>query len=693
MTKNNIVEEEILSTVSEETENLDVYWVTIKIPRSKGHFWATFTLPSNLEDALVGPFGGYAYKMYNHTEDHATYAYESFGELFSDDIYPDIQNSLGRGRYRQVKVPFIPKLTDEKLPDFVASPAIGSPEEVKDLIPKNFGFNQHNMSFKGITLLSESKAHRSFGLRWLGPTHAAVAEFTIFARSPVVRVSGIARRLDMRSSRDSMFIEMAEEIQFVNTEGREELGFDSYQDDFQGDWVGTGTAVFDTGSLFPFRFQILAQKDSKPDSDGEIDTFLQDIHKHSIEAARDARGFFRGMPVTWPGKWFGEEVITHYSKPHSSYVNLYEIGSNFGFLDRRHWASELGAGQGGSQNSFGPIFTSPVFSNPSPRVIDFLEYCVEDWALRPVHVFEPGSVMTPISLSRSEVTTNNRQIHYASKDLVYPDFRPEGKSEIMQRTGHDEQHYADAPLQTAYALTADYGMRVVMQSNMHMDLHQRRVKSGWSNNGRGTGRTMMGMVNNAICLPEYREVVYSHIQEMTVNLGNNWAGKDMPEENPVRVIAPITDGRLQCKQPAWGPWEEAQAAYGFMRAYEMYGDKSFLHWAFILGRANNHAAWEELGKWWKPYRLYADPEGKSLQEKLSISSELTHFGGVWIWWCLIADKVFLRANSILQEATEEELDRSRKVLDFMRVQDPADFVDAHMSLESRPTPFLPKPQF
>jgi hypothetical protein len=666
------------SLVGENPRNT-VYWATLKIPLNKGHFWSTFTLPSGLEEAMVGPFGGYAYKLYDHTEEHATYAYESFGELFDPNVYPGLNEVNG---YREATIPFVPKMDDLPLPDFSPSPALGNMKELQDILPSEMSFGSDVVTMRGIKPTSNSKAHMSYEVHWLGKEFAVAAEYTIFARSPIVRISGVARSLDMKAKSVNFSIKLNEEFQWVNTNGRNDLQPFVVQDDFTGKWTGGQAVHFDTGSLFPFQFQIFAQVDH-----GEIDTLLQDLHSDAISAARECQGFFRGMVTEWPGLWFGEEVIKHWSyddgyKAWKYAWNTYETN----FLSRRPWASEIRAGQGGTQNSFGPIFTVPIFSNPRPLNLDFLEYCAEDWALRPVHVFEPGTVMTPISLSRSGVTTNNRQIHYASHDLVYPYFRPEGKSELVGRTGHDDEHYADAPLQTAYALAPSYALKVVMVNHMHLDLHQRRVKSGWSHNGRGIGRVITGMINNSICLPEYRQDVWEHVAKITDILNNKWAGKDMPTDSPVRVIYPLTDPRIQCQQPAWSPWEEAQAAYSFMRAYDVFGGKQYLMWAFTLGRANNHASWQELDKWWKPYRVYTNPDGKSLQDQLSISSPLVHFGGVWIWWSVIADKVFMRANSVLNEATQEEVDRSQKVLAFIRESFPSDFVDAHMSLESRPVP-------
>ncbi|MBK8976785.1 MAG: hypothetical protein IPM29_12780 [Planctomycetes bacterium] len=395
------------------------------------------------------------------------------------------------------------------------------------------------------------------------------------------------------------------------------------------------------------------------------------------------------LPDSWPGDWLDAPIVRAPSGP------------GFADADLRRpfpWASAPSAGQGGTQPSLGAQFSIPIWTTADPRVVPALLANGEDWALRPVHVLEPGS-LDPIDyrVDRGDMFTAGRQFHCDVERLgeqILPRYQTAG---LGGRIGHDEQHFADLPLLAAYACTGDPALGWVVRSDHAIDMLQKRPRYGWRSAGRGEGRVAYNMLASALLLDDARAAdVRAHLLRRLEVAIDQSSTKDLPASAPVRPIEVVSDPRLECRHPAWKPWEEAQFAWSSWLLWRATDDPRALDQAWRSGLAVASVLYREGGGWALPYACTQLADGAAIpRAQLRSDSPLVHRSGFPLWWsgCGLRGFLFAAEARTAPRTDEEQLfvDNARAALQWLDAQSPNDFVDAHTALYRTPAPGLVVP--
>jgi hypothetical protein len=440
------------------------------------------------------------------------------------------------------------------------------------------------------------------------------------------------------------------------------------------------------GGVDLVRFQLACELDGREDIDEEP-TYLDEASAQAIRAAEENPDGFAFLPDRWRGKWLGAEAVTD---PRGKEWREEQLHKMWPF------ASALGANQGGSQDSLGATFSMPLWSDPDPRIVSDLWDNALDWAYRPVHLLEPGTI-DPIDPKHAKaMQTVARQPHSAPAEWHGQRLPLYGTKGLDRRTGHDEQHMADMPLFAAYACTGSAAIRWVIESNNSMDLMQKRPQAGWRNNGRGEGRTGYNMLVAGLLLGDDRKAKsIAHIAKRMEIASTQASTEDAPEDAAARVLHLLRDPRLNCEQPCWQVYEEAQFAWSSWLLWTMSGDDAALHQAYRSGLAVATALWRQDGQWFVPYSMRGYEDGTPLKrEQLRYPSPMVHFSGAWpLWWSGCGLHALVRAvataPALVAESHREHIDRAREALAWLAEQPAPNFVEPHMALHGVPVPPAP----
>lgn len=635
-----------------------VYTLEVQAPDA-GHFWAVGPLPIDAPPVLVGPHGARAYRLETLGDHSAIYGFEGLGEL------------------TESPVPLAGAVDTDGIPLWWPHPAV-----MDDL-----GQLQGYVSIGGHEAQSIQWEHVEQGqfrqrfrsVHVCGP-YVAVLWRDVFARSPVVQVSGFLAAKDRDTHRDvGIKIGFGEPMAFPTERlhgGQLTLDAGAIR----------GTVDLDRGSIYPIRLALLCAYDATPEVGPEPPKGLDELTAAAIEAGKVGPRWM--IPTTWNAEWLGirptlgtdlaRSLATKgsidWSRPHAMH-------------DARPWASAPNANQGGAQNGLGASWWLPALVSIDYRPHAVHLWCADDWALRPVHFAVP---FPEFDLPE---TTVGRQVYGVDHPIAYRT-RGEvpvelGDGNMDWRTPHDEQHMADMPLCAAYALTGDPVVAWVLDSLRAVDLGQRRPVAGWRNGPRGEGRTASSMLMAARlrgrdALAQVQEHLLGRLD--TANRLSSTAGLDASA--PSRPLHLQNDPRIYCEKPASVPYEEATLAWSSWLLWRSTGERRALDAAYRYGLAVACTLSQVGDEWRVPYAVYQDPEGDALTEEQLNGDRYAHRSTWPVWWSGEGLRALVWASDVrgVDEGHEEFVERARLALDWLDAQ-PAPSVDqAHHALHGGRVP-------
>ncbi len=619
----------------------------------QGHFWAVGPLPLDAPETLqarVEKGAVFARRLQTLGTHSAIYGIEGFGECVPED-----------GRLEFVEA------APEVLPGWMAHPAVA--DDLADLAG-TADIGGHVSKAPTWTHVDGNAARQRLRcVHDCGP-YLVTLWFDLFARSPVVQVVGFVARKDRRLDRDvKLALHFKEAVRFPDARlhgGRlAATGRDL-----------TGSVDLETAGLYPLRFSLLCRtihgRHVAPDPASRL----------AIRAAwRGPRWF---LPTSWNSEWLGiHPAIDSPVGRRLARQGLREFLRDDGtrsFTDPRPWASAPNPNQAGAQNGLGPTWWLPALVTVRLRPHDVHLWCADDWALRPVHLFEPGTA-EPIRSLPDGLTTVARQVYgpatlgkqevpkHATKGSL-PVALGSGKHDV--RGAHDEQHQADAPLVAAYALTGDPLVRWLLDSHRALDLAQRRPTAGWRNGARGEGRTGFSMLLAAAVLDDEqaREAVYAHVAKRLATANRLASTADLRERAPVRPLNLMRDPRLHCQQPAYVPYEEAQFAWSCWLLWRATGSEDALHSAYRYGLVTAAGLQWDAGQngWTVPYALWQEPTGRPLPPTRLADADLVHSSQWALWWSGCGLRALDQAADALPEAARHApwlVNRARRALRWL----------------------------
>ena len=638
--------------------------VDADLPKS-GHVWAVGPLPVSAPDVLVGPHGVRAYRLETLGEQCAIYGLETFAEFVDGPIELE------------------PGTDADGIALWWAHPAVlDDPAAVAGRVSID------GQPSKGAqwTIVQDGEHRKRFRAVHDTGAHWAVLWCDVFARSPVVHVAGFVARKDRQLQRDvELSLEFGEQLAFPWERlhgGRLRLE----------DGGIRGSIDLERGGVYPLRFSLLCRR--QPGVIGPPvagDAPLDDLDELAIEAGKRGQRWF--VPLEWPGEWLGVDLT---GRPQAgadlAQGALEAFREPHRMTDLRPWASMPGASQGGSQPSLGLTWFAPALVPAELRPADVHLWSAEDWALRPMHLLEPGTSNPVAKLHRFGATVASRQVYGIERigRQVVPMFQTRGgldvhlpSGNVDQRMPPDELHTADGPLIAAYALTGDPLCRWLLDSVRELDLAQRQVSSGWRSNGRGEGRTVSSMLLAARTMrADVRAEVVEHC---LLRLETAIASADtasLPSDAISRPIELYTDNRLRCQHPALIPYEEAQGAYGWWLLYQDSGDARALRAAYRFGLTVAATLYQDGDAWRVPYACTQLEDGQPLTDKQLRDPVTAHPSTFPILWSGCGLRALVNAAAELDVPEEHApfVDRARAALAWIDGRELGHVEEIHQAL-------------
>lgn len=654
--------------------------VEINSPPS-GHFWATGPLPIDTAPILVGENGVMAYRLETLGEHSAIYGVEGFGELIDDEgvvVLKPVTDADVEVR--------LWGLHPAVLDDPAAIAGVVAIDGEKSVAPRWSAIldGEHRKRFR---------ATHDLGNYW------CVLWFDIMARSPVVHVAGFIARKDRTPQRRvPVTLQFGEQISFPLQR--------LHQNDLKLDGGAiSGFVDLEHGGIYPIRFTLLCQ--IQPPTDFDNDTApqvdLDDLDSEALSAGKDGPRYF--LPTTWRGSWLGVTGVGRTSAGSDLAARGYQQWSTtHRMTDLRPWASMPSSGQGGSQASLAMSWFAPVFAPIASRPHEVHLWSADDLALRPMLLFEPGTINPVTRLLDRGASVASRQIFESSVDLGvqdYPRFKrrgvipvnlPNGNQDF--RTSGDELHYADLPAVAAFVMTNDPVVGWVLRALRGLDLAQRQTMAGWRSSGRGEGRVATSMLLSALCFGgEDLEATKAHLTRRLKILLAEADSNEFPADAISRPLAFFDDGRLRCEAPQIIAYEEAQCAYGCWLLYTLTGDQRALDAAYRFGLVVAATLYKQDGVWRVPYAFHQKPNGEPLTDaELLEQPRLVHPSSGWtLAWSGAGLWAFVRAaeSRDLPPGVEVYVQRAREALIDLSQRRGQQVDNVHQGLVGVEIPALP----
>lgn len=642
-----------------------VYTLDVDAP-SAGHFWAVGPLPIDAPPVLVGLKGARAYRLETLGDHSAIYGFESMGEL------------MDGGPVTMVKAE-----DTDGVPRWWPHPAV-----MDDLTELQGKVSIDGHATKSVAMTHEQKGEfrqRFKAVHDCGP-YVAVFWADVYARSPVVQVSGFVAARDRDTHRDiKVEVGFGEPIAFPESRlhgGRLDLHRGAI----------AGQIDLDRGAIYPLRLTLLCAYAPPPQFGPEPPSSLDELTKAAILAGSDGPRWF--SPTAWDREWLGvvPTVGTGFGRRLAQGAQE-TFQQPHGMTDMRPWASAPNANQGGAQNGLGASWWLPALvpTEFQPHAVHL--WCAQDWMLRPVHVAVPD----PVALPLPRASTVGRQVYDAVPEMPAAiRYRTRGEIPVHLsngntdwRTPHDEQHMADMPLLAAYALTGDPVVAWTIDSLRAVDLAQRRPIAGWRNGPRGEGRTASSMLMAArLRDADVLAAVEAHLlgRLNTANRLSSTAG--LPVEAPGRPLHLQTDPRIYCQKPASVPYEEATLAWSSWLLWRSTGDQAALESAYRYGLAVAVNLYQDGDEWRVPYAVFHDPAGGALTDAQLHDPTYVHASTWPIWWAGEGLRALVASASLLEVPDEHAqfVERAQLAIEWLDRQ-PAPSVDeAHHALHGTAVP-------
>ena len=641
--------------VAEPTIEHDGYAVRFQAP-ARGHFYATISLPMSAPQYLVGDRGIRATRMRALGDHNYIYAIEGFADVLNPKLIHE------GGETMMVEMDLRPAGEEFTPNPWVLHDAVR--DDFAELVPE-ITIGGESVTGIAIKPVDESITHKRLSIEVMTKSYGMVMYPDLMARSPIVEMPGLVRRLDGKA---------AGIVRIGMTFGEPVIGRDLIGVEQQEDMRAIGFVVsLDTAEYAPFRLALLCQSAGI----SEVQALQEDpeaLDIYTLEALGAAKsGPFFGILQEWEGDWLLSPIAKGQfaSAETTKLIAAYKQGDARN--RKRPHASPDHPHAAGNNNAYGVTY-SCFWSHAFPEVVQALLWNAEDYMRRPVHYCEPGTAATPVDPAKHpKLWTKARAPYEGRGPAAFHHVqlgldRLPGKSELYGRKGHDDQHFADMPLLAAYALTGDPLLEHVMRSHLGMDLCQIQTKLGTSGNGRAEGRVGINMLVAGVLLggDDFERVV-NHLGDRYVNAGRRQTELGGP--------LGLANNRSNCDLPARTPYEDAQAAYAFWQ----FGRLKALAYSH-RGKLENKAAlrsaevvvdslYEEDGEWFVPYRVSHDAG----EAELSSDSPKVH-PGRWFGWSAQALKVFLE----LAEANDPRRAKVEAALTWWKDQPIRRLSDLHL---------------
>ena len=643
--------------------------VVIEVDRPvTGHFWALGPLPLDTPPILVGEGGVRAYRIQAIGQHSAIYGLESFAELLPRDGVVKLE----------------PAASGDPVALWWAHPAVLDDLGAVAGAARVGGVWSPSPR---IALEVDGEHRKRFSCEHRCGDYAVRLWFDVFARSPVVQVVGFIARLDRRPEL-GVEVELAfgEEIAFPWERlhgGRLRLK----------DGAIRGDVDLDHGAVYPLRFTLLCSR--SPSRTGEVAAdagLLDDLDAAARKAgAAGARWF---SPRAWPAVWLGvlPPVDTAAGQDLAG-RGLASFLSAHRMSDLRPWASMPGASQGGAQNSLALSWFAPAFVGVELRPHDVHLWSAEDWALRPMHVLEPGTTEPVGDIRSFGGTVAARQVFERGLDIGgqhYPRFGTRGVVPVHLPSGNrdvrstpDELHTADLPLVAAFAMTGAPLCGWLLESCRAIDLGHRQVSSGWRSNGRGEGRTGVSMLMNAQAFGgRPLELVVEHLRLRLATAVERADSRDFPADAVSRPVELYDDRRLSCQAPAIIVYEEAQIAWHCWLLYRQTGDVAALDGAYRWGLTAAATLHEVDSAWRVPYACTQLPDGAPLSQEQLRDPTYSHPSTWPILWSACGLRALVLSAELRQVPEEHRafVARARAALRWVDAQPVSKVEEIHQGL-------------
>ena len=632
---------------------------------TRGFFAGTFPALIDTPEVLVGTLGEIARRVRTLGTHSALYQVHALGEaLATEVVHPATYDEATdtHGPATQTAVMVLDAAPEGVAPEMVVHPSVG--DNVAELVPTVY--------LAGV----EASVHGPFPesidptlhvRRWVASTDSATLLLWASVRSwsPVIDLEGVVLTHDRRGRRVPVTVSFGEPVLAHGEDLRA-----------RGHLLEGELDVPTAGIAGPF----VARLACRSWSDANPDNHLSERSADELEHA--AGGPWYGIPCRWPGLWFGARPLDPalYERSVADTVNAW-LKSRSTFFDSteadpRPWIPRVNPNVGGTDPAFGHAFLLPLASR-DPRIVRALLWSSTAWGEHPCYYTEPGSI-EPIAAppAHPELRTHKLQPDGGRIDDVEvptPDEKP-GKRPF------DPQHRPFALPLAVYALTGSPALKYLLELWLGSEMHDKRARNQWLGSGREEGRIATHVCSAIELGLGDRTSQLGYLRTRLHTAMNDLPGKD--SGGPIRALFTIKRG---VPWPAWTPWEEAKAAWGWWRLYTLDGSNSAL-WAAVDCAANVvQVLAQSGGRWWLPYRVRWIEDGSLptvTLESADIVDPLFGPNGLFSWG-IVAARVLLLADAArgpTLNIAPELLERAALAVSWCDQNQREHVVDAHSSL-------------
>lgn len=538
----------------------------------RGYFCGVFPAPIDTPTTLAGDRGERAYRIQELGEHNALYQLQAHGE------HLEAIAELNDGT-QFAAVELKPLADTEVGAQIVIHPAVG--DDPTELVPKvrldgdaaGVAVHMHNASARHQTWIVTARTDKRL----------ATFALTIRDGSSIVDGEFSVETLDGWGGLVDVEVEFGEPVLLHGVRYDGEARFD--------------VRCNEAGFSGPIPFRIACRSWFDADDDADDPEPLRDLTADEHDFAH--LGPWHALPDTWDGNWFGAPIAT---LRHQLSVLVEEGVAALRNNQLPPWTPRLNPNAGGTDPAFGSSFAllwqRGAGGDVDPRMVRAMAGAAVVWGQHPVHYMQPKSTR-PLDYPPRDgrFRTHKLQPVAPVKGEIDGVRVPIGKASDG-RHPWDPQHRAFALVDATFACTGSPILERMRELELAAELHDQQARNGWGNNGRAEGRIASNCINAV-------ELGLGDRQETLDYLGLRLR---LAEERRVGrhytgPIKPLFTSDRGLPWAGWTPWEEAQAAWGWWRLYQVTGEGLALSMAHERATNVAHVLVEEAGHFWIPYRV------------------------------------------------------------------------------------------
>jgi hypothetical protein len=508
-------------------------WVHAEAPLA-GHCWIWTTLPADAPEVLVGPSGIVAYRVARLGSEISAYGIETFAELL-EPMRVSFAPAPGAG-LQLVAIPLREMHASDRVPGFAPHPAVL--EQLAGIVPK-ITLGDRTLAAPAMEFAGQDVGAQWWTCTWDDMELPVIGWVRVRARSPIVDLWLVARSRDAAPRRVDLRIDSTQEMI---------LEADGLRTVVAGDVVGE--LVLDFAALDIVRAQIAVRR-----RDAEVEG-----DEAAIAAARHGHCF--GLAERWnSSRWLVAPVV-HGSPAIADQVQAWITRQLAGELVRP-WMARANPNAGGTDPGMGLTWSAPIWPQgrrADPRVVRLVTRSADSWAWRPSHWFEAAAAFNLIESppAHPKLTIHTQQPWRSDPDTLGLTLPTSRKAPLRGLEPHDVEHRFAGPLAAGLALAADPALRLVAQSWIAAELHERSGKLGWVQNGRAEGRVIATLLMLERVTGFRSAEVRDYVAGRLARVRTTSPGGRVPHDRPVHVCRLSDRGE---PWPYWVPYEEGQFAW------------------------------------------------------------------------------------------------------------------------------------